>query len=298
MKVINNNNEILDSTVYWQNFSGKDGLIIESRGGSKNSVFARNVDYSKALEIILERLKKISTVSIIEIYLISRTSLSIPIQERILKVDGESKIMINTHETGALRNKISKAIRDNKANKVSKGGNSNKRILISTDLNENEWSQLVLNNSNYNFQIDDNMLEVESFNPHDIKDAMEKVSISINRRKGQVKFRKKLIKIYESKCAITQSIVLPVLQAAHIYPYNGTGTNHITNGILLRSDIHDLFDLNLIGINDKYVIVVAEELKGTEYETYNGKQIFLPKDNSKHPNKESLKSRPCPYREK
>jgi 5-methylcytosine-specific restriction protein A len=38
------------------------------------------------------------------------------------------------------------------------------------------------------------------------------------------------------------------VEAAHIVPFQGVKTNNITNGILLRSDFHILFDLGLIGI--------------------------------------------------
>jgi 5-methylcytosine-specific restriction protein A len=42
--------------------------------------------------------------------------------------------------------------------------------------------------------------------------------------------------IYNEKCAISATNLPPVLEAAHIVPYQGVETNHITNGILLRSD--------------------------------------------------------------
>jgi predicted restriction endonuclease len=59
---------------------------------------------------------------------------------------------------------------------------------------------------------------------------------------GQINFRSKLLKIYNEKCAISATNLPPVLEAAHIVPYQGVETNNITNGILLRSDFHILFD--------------------------------------------------------
>ena len=53
-------------------------------------------------------------------------------------------------------------------------------------------------------------------------------------------------------------------------------TNHVTNGILLRADIHTLFDLGLIGINQKYEVVVASSLQEADYDGYYGKIIRLP----------------------
>jgi 5-methylcytosine-specific restriction protein A len=48
------------------------------------------------------------------------------------------------------------------------------------------------------------------------------------------------LKIYNEKCAISATNLPPVLEAAHIVPYQGVETNNITNGILLRSDFHGL----------------------------------------------------------
>ena len=57
-----------------------------------------------------------------------------------------------------------------------------------------------------------------------------------------------------------------VLEAAHITPDHGAETNHSTNGLLLRSDVHVLFDLGLIGIDpDTNLIVTARELSDTSY---------------------------------
>lgn len=90
--------------------------------------------------------------------------------------------------------------------------------------------------------------------------------------------------------------VIQVLQAAHIIPYKGVLTNHLTNGIILRSDIHDLFDLNLIGIDTNYKIVVSSLLKETEYESFNGLKIQLPSNIKLYPSIEALKTRPLPFR--
>jgi hypothetical protein len=47
--------------------------------------------------------------------------------------------------------------------------------------------------------------------------------------------------------------VAAVLEAAHIDPYRGEGNNHPGNGLLLRADIHTLFDLNLLGIEPNHL---------------------------------------------
>ena len=287
MKVINDENKILDSNVIYQSYDYASGIVFESRGGTKGSNFERNVDYFSAIETIIERLK--TKVAFIEIYLVSKPYLSKSLHKKRIVIDERSEIPLSEYISRELRIKISKAVAEKKENKESKGGNPTKRILISANLKEREWEKLVLNNSDHGG-------EKDSFNPYDIKDALEKKLVSINVRQGQEKFRKELIKAYEGKCAITKSTVIPILQAAHIFPYKGKETHHVTNGILLRADIHDLFDLYLLGIDENYKVIVSESLKNTEYEKYNGISIILPKNNSKKPNKEALKLRPIPYR--
>ncbi len=61
-------------------------------------------------------------------------------------------------------------------------------------------------------------------------------------RDGQRSFRLRLLKAYEGQCALTGEHTEPVLEAAHIQDYLGPRSNHLQNGLLLRADIHDLYD--------------------------------------------------------
>lgn len=108
--------------------------------------------------------------------------------------------------------------------------------------------------------------EVGAFDPDSINDARDRVYASIVRRRGQSKFRDALIVAYDGKCAITGSDVVDVLEAAHVHPYRGTATNVTTNGLLLRADIHTLFDLRLISIDPgTRAVCVSPRLAGTTY---------------------------------
>ncbi len=89
----------------------------------------------------------------------------------------------------------------------------------------------------------------QPFRPINISDARTKIARQITAKRGQKSFRDKLLKAYEYKCAVTGCDVVATLEACHIMPYNGDHTNHIQNGILLRSDIHVLFDLGLLTIS-------------------------------------------------
>lgn len=127
------------------------------------------------------------------------------------------------------------------------------------------------------------------FNPTDLMDGKKRIVREIVARRGQKKFRDSLMLAYDHKCAITKDNVEQVLEAAHILPYNGEKTNHIQNGILLRSDIHLLFDLGLITINaEDYIIKVHSSLNNSPYFIYNNIKANIPNISHQRPNKEVL----------
>lgn len=130
---------------------------------------------------------------------------------------------------------------------------------------------------------------VGGFNPDSIYDARERIVAAIVRRRGQPQFRQILLDAYEHKCAVTKINTKEVLEAAHIMAYKGPETNHPTNGLLLRSDIHTLFDLGHVAINPSDMrVLISDTLKDSHYEELLDKQILLPKDISLHPNMEAL----------
>ena len=128
------------------------------------------------------------------------------------------------------------------------------------------------------------------FNPSDLTDGREKIARQITERRGQKKFRTALLKAYNGKCAVTGSNVESVLEAAHILPYKGQQTNHIQNGVLLRSDIHLLFDLGQLTIeaNSKRVKIHSTLIE-THYSKYNDVIINLPKNTLDYPHIEALR---------
>lgn len=128
------------------------------------------------------------------------------------------------------------------------------------------------------------------FSPKDDADARKKVWAEVARRQGQAAFRRDLFVAYGGACAISGTRVADVLHAAHLTPYNGPKTNHVTNGMLLRADLHTLYDLKLITINpDTMTVEVAVQLQETEYGSLNGKQVTLPKRSSHKPSREALR---------
>lgn len=123
-----------------------------------------------------------------------------------------------------------------------------------------------------------------SFPTNGFEDSRKRALREIVVRYGQPEFRKNLIQAYQSKCAVTQFDAVWALEAAHIYPYSGKDSNATTNGLLLRSDIHTLFDLNLLAIRpESYTIALAPELLGTEYGSLKDKPLHLPAKKIHHP---------------
>jgi len=110
----------------------------------------------------------------------------------------------------------------------------------------------------------------------------------VRSRQGQRAFREMLLRIYNGRCAITNTQVTETLQAAHIVEYDGVETNEPQNGILLRADIHNLFDSGLLNINEEHIVCVASELVGTEYEQYDGKRMHVPVIRSEWPSPKAL----------
>ena len=125
-------------------------------------------------------------------------------------------------------------------------------------------------------------------------DLQDRRRFSVRRvaeRDGQTEFRSQLEIAYEGKCAISGCGVSEALEAAHILSYRGAHTNHIQNGILLRADLHCLFDAGLISINQEYKILVSNRLAGSEYFDYHQQSIFLPRDVRYRPHPEALRRR-------
>ncbi|WP_442503823.1 HNH endonuclease [Marinivivus vitaminiproducens] len=98
----------------------------------------------------------------------------------------------------------------------------------------------------------------------------------VRRRQGRPAFRRALLRAYGGRCAISGCAVEPLLEAAHIHPYRGPDTNAAQNGLLLRADIHTLFDLGLITISSSMTISVSSMLASTEYAALDGSKLQLP----------------------
>ncbi|HMP91156.1 MAG TPA: HNH endonuclease [Kiritimatiellia bacterium] len=100
----------------------------------------------------------------------------------------------------------------------------------------------------------------------------------IRPRLGQGGFRVVVTDAYNRRCAMSGERTLPVLQASHIKPYALNGPHNITNGLLLRSDLHILYDRGYVAVTPDYQILVSKRIKeefsnGREYYALNGRPL-------------------------
>jgi putative restriction endonuclease len=101
-------------------------------------------------------------------------------------------------------------------------------------------------------------------------------------RLGQGAFRVGVIEAYERRCVVTGERTLPALEAAHILPVKQQGMHEISNGLLLRRDLHALFDQHYITITPDKALVVSKRIReefenGREYYAMHGKRVRDPK---------------------
>jgi hypothetical protein len=128
---------------------------------------------------------------------------------------------------------------------------------------------------------------VESIDPH-IDSRVRRLMNTVVRPK-QAKFRSELVSAYAATCCLSSEAVIETLQAAHIRPHLGAAQDCVQNGLLLRADLHILFDNHLIGIDSNLRIVVSPRLSGTIYEAFSGARLRLPSERSMHPNLAALR---------
>lgn len=99
-------------------------------------------------------------------------------------------------------------------------------------------------------------------------------------RLGQGTFRYALEQAY-GRCAVTGEHSLPALDAAHITPYGDGGDHALDNGLLLRADVHRLFDAGYVTVTPDYEFRVSRRLRedydnGKVYYQHDGQTIWTP----------------------
>jgi uncharacterized protein YjbI with pentapeptide repeats len=116
-------------------------------------------------------------------------------------------------------------------------------------------------------------------NLENLKDSRKRTNVFRVSRKDQQKFREMLIDAFQAKCAITQCDVEGAMEAAHIFPYRGEETDCLWNGILLRLDLHRLFDSYLLTIDPlEYQVRLSPSLMNSCYREYADRSVCFPEE--------------------
>ena len=115
----------------------------------------------------------------------------------------------------------------------------------------------------------------------------------IRPRLGQGAFRVMVTDIYHRRCAVTRERTLPALEAAHIRPYGDGGTHEARNGLLLRRDIHSLFDSGYVTVTPDLQFEVSRRIReefhnGKNYYAFHGHMIEPPSDIGQRPDRDAL----------
>jgi hypothetical protein len=130
---------------------------------------------------------------------------------------------------------------------------------------------------------------MQVLDPQSSKDGRQGLVDSIIKRRGHPAFRQALMEAYEGRCALSNFNAPDSLEAAYIVPFRGRDTQHPSNGLLLRSDLHTLFDLGKIAIaTGTMTVVVADDLLETSYRVLAGRPLRYPKEESLRPSTEAL----------
>ncbi|HHH84775.1 MAG TPA: HNH endonuclease [Firmicutes bacterium] len=120
------------------------------------------------------------------------------------------------------------------------------------------------------------------------------VSYETKHRLGQGTFRVLVTDAYQRRCAMTGERTLPVREAAHIKPVSLSGQHEVKNGLLLRCDLHILFDKGFLTLDQTHTINVSRRIKeeyenGKDYYILHGKKLkVLPEQPEERPSKEFL----------
>lgn len=117
--------------------------------------------------------------------------------------------------------------------------------------------------------------------------------ILVRPRLGQGTFRIMVTDAYARRCAVTGERTLPVLQASHIKPFSQSGPHEVGNGLLLRADLHTLFDRGYITVTPDLAVRVSQKIReefenGRDYYALAGRTVATPQPGFAPPRRELL----------
>jgi putative restriction endonuclease len=116
----------------------------------------------------------------------------------------------------------------------------------------------------------------------------------VRRRIGQGTFRIAVTESYQRQCAVTRERALPALEAAHIRPFADTPAHYVKNGLLLRSDVHRLFDAGYVTVTPDLYVEASQRMRddfndGENYVKLHGSAIWVPDRPEWRPDPDALR---------
>jgi putative restriction endonuclease len=164
------------------------------------------------------------------------------------------------------------------------------------------WSRNIVSFKTYSTDDPDGVTLWKAVNDHLARPALFAAETThrfgepqlIRPRLGQGAFRIVVTDVYERRCAVTQERTLPALEAAHIKPYSEGGTHDARNGILLRRDIHSLFDAGYVTVTPELRFEVSRRIReefenGRHCYSLHGQQVNVPRQPSQQPDSAALR---------
>jgi hypothetical protein len=279
-------------------------LIMESRTGRINTPSERNAEYAEGFRILLRRIAKLR-LTITDAIVDSHNSVvqGLRMQDRRLNSsDLEFPLLLDVNsDADGIAALLRRAQASIGSRRTKGAGNTTRRVRLVL-AKRSDTADIVdlgaqLSNGSALGPVTEELIEeaaaeagaASGFDPSSLEDARRRVLAAIAVRQGQAQFRKLLLTAYGGRCAITDCDLEEALEAAHIIAYLGKKTNHVQNGLLLRADLHSLFDRGLLGIHPPgWTVVLHSRLEKTQYGFLQGRRIALPLEKGARPSPEAL----------
>ena len=258
-------------------------VVLQSSGASNY-----NREYNQGLRILL-RLLALRSATLLRIAVDSSKARSLfPKEEsRALPSFSRPRKLSPSDTAGEeLRNTLQREQEPIAQAPGAKGGNRQKRIRIRVAVpgvhTADELERVVLGEVSPMAQAARNVIEnpepdpgvTETYDPTNKRDVRLATWKQIRARQGQPKFRDELMTAYDSKCSISACGAAEVLEAAHIQPYRGAHTHHVENGLLLRADLHTLFDRFLLTVaSSDWTVLLSPALRAGYYRRVHGRTL-------------------------
>lgn len=269
-------------------------IVYHSRSGTRGEQSARNLDYGPALRLLLSRISD-KGYKLRGVWLDSDEVLHLPLYERAILAGPD--LAASPEKQFRILSRAMQVF--GRGEGMAYGGSRVKRIRLAGDWPTDEPTARVMlrvdaaaderasDPATRDPNADDAPRGVVQghavFDPASIEDGRQLIAMMVKQRQGQAGFRRMLIKAYRGRCAATGCEVAPLLEAAHIHPYRGPKTNSVQNGLLLRADVHTLFDLGMITISESRDIQVSASLVDTEYASLHGRALAMPRSPKDRP---------------